>query len=153
MDILKTLLEAYYNDIPLQASLDYIDARYIIQQPNILPPDWSTPLPCVLIYPNNVNLEPDCMGHWSDKKLYNITLSIFKEYFDENVGVVGDSQTKGIIEVANDFETVYNRNNLSDTSIACLLTNINYQQLMLPQFAGLYQCHLTFQHLHVDSRS
>ena len=106
-DILKTLLQAYLDDFQTETSaggtLSYIKHYFVIQSPLLVPPDWSTPCPFVLIYPQPITLTPDVIGMESNEKLYNITMSVFQEYPDITVGLMGDDYLDGVIDIADDL--------------------------------------------------
>ena len=52
-DILKDVLSAYKDDVQAQkaGALSFIRSHYLIPQPEVLPPDFSTPLPCLSYLP------------------------------------------------------------------------------------------------------
>ncbi len=158
-DILKSLLAAYQddiNDVQSQAGggLTYIVKAYIVQAPEVLPMDWSADLPCILISPNSIPVEPDCLPGLADRKTYDITLSILKEgYGDETLGLFGDTHETGLLTMAQDLETLYRREKFS-LSAACYLTQINYTLRKIPPYlhTGINQAHLTFRHEYLDMR-
>lgn len=156
-DPVKSLLEAYYNDITSKMvagqALDYIHDHYIIQSPSLLPPDWSCELPLVLIYVSQpIPVEPHCVPSLMDRKFISITLSLLAESVgDPMVGFVGDSYYTGVLTMAQDIETLYRRETFS-LSDECHTTQIDYSQnIALPfRHIGIAQAHLTFQHDFMD---
>jgi hypothetical protein len=160
-DILKDLLQAYYNEIDaLKGShLSYLAHHEIVQPPLSLS-GWPGNLPLVLIQPGSVTLTPDCMAgtYRSDTKHYTIILSGFVEYYDENYGTMGKDALnyKGALDLAIDLEANFNRKTFG-LSLACVLTSINFSKLSLPQFeetggSWVHSCELTFDHLWEDKR-
>jgi hypothetical protein len=152
-DILNSLLSAYAADIAtLQAStFSYINSVFVMEQPALLPPNYSAPLPTVLIYPGLTTLTPRSVGPFrSDEKHYIVMISIFKEFVDD--AFTGDTYEPGIITIASAFEDRYNRNTLN-LSLACLLKSINFNMVGITPFMGCVQAHLQFDHLYFDSRT
>jgi hypothetical protein len=163
-DITKSLLQAYYDKITTErlTTLNYLVHHEIVQPPLSVRSSWHTALPCVLIQIGNVTLTPACLEgvYKADTKHYQVILSGFVEYYDENYGAMGKSSLnyKGAIDIATDLETIFNRQTFS-LSQACLLQNISYSKMSLPQFMGdgdpgnfVHSCELTFDHLWMDLR-
>jgi len=158
-DILKTLVNAYYDDItdkmrPGQ-TLDYMQAVYLVHPNDTQFLDWSSPAPFLLLYVNDYVPQPDSMGCLrSDLIPYQITLSYFVEFPDENLGLIGNANYawKGTIDAKEDLWNLYNRNTFSDASIEAVCVNISFQRLGVEPLTHYHQCHLTFQHTHIDRR-
>lgn len=162
-DITKLLLQAYYDRLTTArlTTLNYVMHHEIVQPPLSSPSSWHAALPCVFVQVGNVALTPACFEgtYKSDLKRYQIMLSGFVEYYDENYGAMGKTTLyKGAIDLATDLETIFNRETFS-LSQACLLQNISYSKLSLPQFEGttdtgsfVHSCELTFEHLWMDNR-
>lgn len=157
-DILKELLEAYYNDIVSKSqaggALDFVRSCYIVQSPESIPPDMSTDLPCVLISFGLVPVTPFCVPMVSDQKIYNITLSVLKEgYGEQTLGILGDTYEVGVVDMMSSVETLYRREtfNLSDIVYQ---SQIDYTMLTIPPFLQKHinQGHITFRHDYVDMR-
>jgi hypothetical protein len=158
-DILKSLLQAYYDDITTEkqagGSLDFIMSHYIIQSPENLPQDISTELPCVLIYPLQIPSEPMCVPAIHDQKVYEIVLSIIKEgYGDETLGIMGDSYEEGVIDMAVKVETRYRRQTFGLSGYV-YQSLIDYTMLRIPPFleSHINQAHITFHHEYEDLRA
>jgi hypothetical protein len=106
-------------------------------------------------------LTPDCFENTyrSDKKVYTINLYGFVEAYDENYGVMGseDLRYKGSVNLSQDFETIFNREDFG-LSQACICTQNIPVTLALPNLLGggqgywFYGVQLTFNHLWVDRR-
>lgn len=156
-DILKDLLQAYYDDIAERMqpgqTFGYLEAHWIIRSPLLPIPelDPATPLPFLLIYPQPVRIERDVMGGKSAQKIYPITLSAF-QYPDDTVGLMGDHILEGAIDIANDLYTIYDYENF-DLSILGLATSISYNPILHPALVEAHQTHVTFEHLYKDRRS
>jgi len=161
-DITKALLQAYYDRISAerQTTLSYLVHHEIVQPPLSLQSSWHGNLPCVLIQIGSVTFTPACFSgdYKSDIKHYSMSLSGFVEYYNENYGAMGKTALyKGAIDLATGLEAIFNRETF-DISQACLLQNISYSQLSLPQFAGagvgnfVHSCVLTFDHVWIDNR-
>jgi len=156
-DPVKGLLEAYYDDIATRKAggggLSYIHDHYIIQSPDVLPPDWSAELPLILIYVSSpIQITPLCVPSLEDRKIFDITLSILVESVgDPMVGFVGDDYYTGVLTMAQDLEILYRRETF-DLSDMCHATQIDYSQRSNLPFShkGIAQAHLTFQHDAVD---
>lgn len=157
MDILRSLLTAYLQDIPTQqtaGNLTYLKSWYVIQNPELLPPDLSTETPCLLIWPGSTQLTLECLPAVADEKLYTITLSVIREgYDDETLGMFGNAYTTGILEMAEDLESLYRRQTFN-LSQFCRCARIDYLPRRVPPFLGqgINQAHLTFEHRHMDVR-
>lgn len=158
-DILKNLLEAYYNDIVTESAaggaLDFVRSCYIVQSPELLPPDFSTDLPCVLISFGLVPITPFCVPMIHDQKFYNITLSIFKEgYGDQTLGILGDSYETGVIDMMSAIETRYRRQTFALSDMVHH-SQIDYTMLRIPPFLGKHinQGYITFRHDYIDMRA
>jgi hypothetical protein len=158
-DILKDLLQAYYDDVSIErksgGNLTSILSHYIIQQPILLPPDFSAELPCLLIYPGTIPVRLGCLGGYSDLKQYEITLTLLKEGFGhESQGLFGDEYNVGLLAIMQDIETLYRRETF-DLSLAARTTRIDYRLLRLEPFLhrGIHQGHITFVHEYMDLRS
>ena len=157
-DILKDLLEAYYDDLTTQIvpgqSLDFINSHFIVQAPELIPPDWSTQLPVCLISFGLIPITPMCVPMVHDQKIYNITLTIVKEgWGDETLGIIGDSEETGIIDMMSALETRYRRETF-DLSDIVHQSQIDYTQIGIPPFLSLAtnQGHITFYHDYIDMR-
>lgn len=160
-DIYKDILQALYDDIYTESesggALDWMcpHAVYVVQSPAFFSYDHSTPDPFILIYPGTITLEAETIGCRSDKKDANVFLSIFTEFHDENEGVLGSAAAgiKGIVDMAGDLETRYNRNTLSISGhdeLECYLQRVVYNQLIVPAY---HQSHLQFLYQYIDRRS
>jgi hypothetical protein len=159
-DVLKTLIQNYYTSVTTEMEdggrLDYIRACYLLHPNDTIYLDWSSPSPFLLIYINDYVPIPDSFGCLrSDLKEYSVGLSYFVEFQDENLGYLGDDDYdwKGIIDASDDLYDLYNRNTFSDASIEAICTNVSYQRHGSPPLSGYHQCHLTFQHRHLDRRA
>jgi hypothetical protein len=157
-DILKTLVQGYYDNIgTLMATgqtFEYIQERHILHPQDTLFLDWSLSAPFILIYPEDFPVSPDSMTARSNTKNYLITLSAFVEFSDETLGFLGNSTMglKGTYDIYADLDTTYDRNTLSDTSLECLLTRVSFRRIAVPPLVDFHQCHLTFEHLWIDRR-
>ncbi len=153
-DKLKTLLQAYHDDILARqpTTLSTIASFYIVQSPAV-PPDFSADLPCVLIWPGSVPVSPLCLPATSDYKEYTVNLSLIVEgYQDETLGIMGDSYVSGLFDLVELLETYYRREKFSLTQ-ACELTNIDYSNWGNGPFIGTHTATLSFRHQHSDMRS
>lgn len=156
-DILKKLLKAYEKDIELQRSdtLSYIASTSLIQSPELLPPDLSSPLPIILIYPAPIPVKPACLPGRADIKTYTIGLTIaIESYRDETLGLFGSINNIGIIDAMNDLENLYRRETF-DLSCAAWTTLIDYTIRRYPPFMGeaIAQGHLSIEHTYWDDGS
>jgi hypothetical protein len=156
-DILGALLTAYKEDIERRmeagGELSYLNACFLAD-PGAISQDWSTPVPFCLIFPTGESLAPHAIGPArSDLRLYQITISLFQEFEDETLGIVGKPSVgiKGIIDMKEDFDALYARQTFA-LSMSCLLMGINYNRLNAPQVRNLFQINLTFQHTWIDTR-
>lgn len=159
-DAMRSLLLAYEADVKAETQPNTIGAFpwlasvYVIQSPELLPPDWSTELPTLLIYPQTTISSPMCLGDTADQKIYSVTLSICAEGFgDETAGLFGSGSFPGILTMIDALETRYRRNTLNITQQATL-TRIDYTLRRIPPFLhkGINQGHITIQHLYADMR-
>lgn len=159
-DAMRSLLLAYETDAKAQAqpntlgAFPWLASVYVIQSPELLPPDWSTELPTLLIYPQVTASSPLCLGDAGDQKVYTIMMSICAEGFgDESAGLFGAGTFPGVLTMIDALETRYRRNTLNLTQQATL-TRIDYTLRRIPPFLhrGINQGHLTIQHLYVDMR-
>ena len=159
-DAMRALLAAYYSDVQSQMqpytdkAFPWLASVYVIQSPELLPPDWSTELPTLLIYPQTTAVAPFCLGDVGDQKTYTVTLSLCCEGFgDETAGLFGAGTFPGLLTMLDTIETRYRRNTLNITQQATE-TRIDYTLRRIPPFLhrGINQGHLTFQHLYVDMR-
>jgi hypothetical protein len=162
-DITKSLLQAYYDRLTIErlTTLSYLAHHEIVQPPLSSRSTWHSALPCVFIQIGNVALTPACFEgtYRSDLKRYQIVLSGFVEFYDENYGAMGKTTLyKGTIDLATALETIFNRETFG-LSQACLLQGISYTKISLPQFEGaidtgsfVHSCELTFEHLWMDNR-
>jgi hypothetical protein len=158
-DILKSLLTSYYNDIETQSqaggALDFVRSSYIIQNPELIPPDLSTTLPCVLISFGLVPIEPFCVPMIHDKKIYNITISVIKQgYNKQTLDIIGDAYETGIIDMMSAIETRYRRQTFGLSDIVNQ-SQIDYTLLRIPPFLDqtTAQGHITFMHDYIDMRA
>lgn len=159
-DVLKTLVNAYYSSLTTEmqagGTLDYVKAGYILHPNDTQFLDWSSPAPFLLLYVNDYTPTPDSMGCLrSDLLNYQIGLSYFVEFPDENLGLLGDPdyEWKGTIDAKEDLWNLYNRNTFSDASIEAICSNISFQRLGVEPLAQYHQCHLLFTHTHIDRRA
>ena len=159
-DAMRSLLAAYLSDAQSQAqpntsgAFPWLASVYVIQSPDLLPPDWSTELPTLLIYPQITTATPFCLGDTGDQKIYTVNLSLFVEGFaDETAGLFGVGSFPGLLTMLDAIETRYRRNTLNLTQQATL-TRIDYTLRRIPPFLhrGINQAHLTIQHLYLDMR-
>lgn len=159
-DAMRALLAAYYSDVQSQAqpnalgAFPWLASVYVVQSPELLPPDWSAELPTLLIYPQVTASSPLCLGDTGDQKIYSIVLSLCSEGFaDETAGLFGVGSFPGLLTMLDAIETRYRRNTLNITQQATL-TRIDYTLRRIPPFLhrGINQGHLTIQHLYVDMR-
>lgn len=159
-DGMRSLLSAYLSDAQSQMqpytdkAFPWLASAYVIQTPELLPPDWSAELPTLLIYPQITQASPFCLGDAGDQKTYTVTLSLCSEGFaDETAGLFGAGAFPGLLTMLDAIETRYRRNTLSVTQQATL-TRIDYTLRRIPPFLhrGINQAHLTLQHLYLDMR-
>ena len=159
-DAMRSLLAAYLADAQAEAqpnalgAFPWLASVYVIQSPDLLPPDWSTELPTLLVYPQITTATPFCLGDTGDQKIYTVNLSLFCEGFaDETAGLFGVGSFPGLLTMLDAIETRYRRNTLNLTQQATL-TRIDYTLRRIPPFLhrGINQGHLTIQHLYVDMR-
>lgn len=159
-DAMRSLLLAYETDAKAQAqpntlgAFPWLASVYVIQSPELLPPDWSTELPTLLIYPDDTDITPFCLGDAGDQKVYRVMMTICAEGFgDESAGLFGLGSFPGILAMMETLETRYRRNTLNITQEATS-RRISYKMRRIPPFLhrGINQGHLTIQHLYVDMR-
>lgn len=150
---IKDLLAAYYADVTARmvtgGALAAVHDCYIIQAPELLPPDFSAELPLALIYLSTpVNVTPHCLPMLFDRKIFSVTISLLVESVGSPMlGFIGDSYYPGVLDIARSVEELYQRETfaISDT---CATTQIDFSlRVSLPFVNGsLAQAHLTFQH-------
>lgn len=159
-DAMRSLLSAYLSDVQSQMqpftdrAFPWLASAYIIQTPELLPPDWSAELPTLLICPQITAASPLCLGDAGDQKIYTVTISLCAEGFaDETAGLFGAGTYPGLLTMLDAIETRYRRNTLSLTQQATLM-RIDYTLRRIPPFLhrGINQAHLTIQHLCLDMR-
>lgn len=156
-DAMRSLLLAYEADANAQKSSawTWLSSVYVIQAPELLPPDWSAELPTLLIYPSQpVPVRPLCLGDGGDEKTYYVNLSILAEGFgDETAGLFGAGSFPGVLSMKDALETRYRRNTLNITQQATC-TRIDYTLRRIPPFLhrGINQAHITIEHLYADMR-
>lgn len=159
-DAMQSLLLAYEADVKAEAqpntggAFPWLASVYVIQSPELLPPDWSTELPTLLIYPDDTDVTPFCLGDVGDEKVCYVNLSIFAEGFgDETAGLFGLGAFPGILTMVELLETRYRRNTLNITQQATS-RRISYKMRRIPPFLhrGINQGHITIQHLYADMR-
>lgn len=159
-DAMRSLLAAYLADAQAEAqpnalgAFPWLASVYVIQSPDLLPSDWSTELPTLLVYPQITSATPLCLGDTGDQKIYTVNLSLCCEGFgDETAGLFGHGSFPGLLTMLDAIETRYRRNTLNLTQQATL-TRIDYTLRRIPPFLhrGINQGHLTIQHLYVDMR-
>lgn len=159
-DMIRSLLSAYLTDAQSQAqpntlgAFPWIASVYVIQAPELLPPDWSTELPTLLIYPLVTSIAPLCLGDGGDEKTTAIVLTLGAEGFqDETAGLFGVGSFPGILTMMEAIETRYRRNTLNYSQQATA-TRLDYTLRRIPPFLhrGINQAHLTIQHLYADMR-
>lgn len=159
-DAMRSLLAAYLSDAQSQAqpntlgAFPWLASVYVVQSPELLPPDWSTELPTLLIYPQVTAANPLCLGDVADEKIYSIVLTLCCEGFgDETAGLFGAGAFPGLLTMLDAIETRYRRNTLNITQQATL-ARIDYTLRRIPPFLhrGINQGHLTIQHMYVDMR-
>ena len=158
MDILKSLLTAYKDDIESEMSggvFDSIRAVYRIVQPEIIPPDFSTPLPCILVYSGaSLPVQNECLGAFQYEKNYEITLTVIMEGWGEEFGLFGKNTYKGLYDTLSDIESRYHAQTF-DLSQACELIRLGYESRRIAPFyhPGILQGHVTLRHRHLDMRA
>ncbi len=158
-DVLKSLLQAYYADIQTESQaggeLDFLMSSFIVQSPHNLPTGMEADLPCALISFGLVPITPMCVPMVNDQKFYNITISIIKEGYGEQVlGIIGDTYETGIIDMMTTLETRYRRQTFDLTDIVHQ-SQIDYTVFEIPPFLGRYtaQGHINLVHDYIDMRS
>lgn len=162
-DITGVLLQAYYDKFTVERAtrLSYLQSHEIVQGNLSAYTSQYGTIPMALIEWDGHTLTPACFENTyrSDKKEYTITLYGFVEAYDENYGVTGNADLgyKGIVNLSQDLETIFNRETFG-LSQACLCTQNIPTTLALPNLLGdgqgywFHGCQLTFKHLWIDRR-
>jgi len=157
-DVLKSLLAAYKTDLETVTqtggSLSFIWSYYVIPQTDVLPPDFSTPLPCLLIYPLTITTPLMCLGAYVYQKDYQIGLTLIQEGYGEDYGLITDTADTSLVDNLNAIEERYHDNTLSITN-ACRLLSVDYQLRNIPAFIskGLLQGTIILQHYYEDFKA
>lgn len=122
MSTTKAILEAIQDEIQTNSTFSYIvdSAVYIVQA---LQEEYvsniSTSPPFVLIYPAfGAEYESAYVNCVKDNVTYMTGISFFGEYWDADIGMVGDGSTiTGVTEMAADCRAVFNRNVFSGSAL------------------------------------
>lgn len=149
-NLTKTLLEAIQDEIQTNANLSYIQQAYIVQAFGAdYTPEIATESPVAFIYPISSTFEPDCLPDISNAATYIIGISVVQEWWDTDVGMVGDGGSyKGAAEIESDLQDVFDRNTFSDICYYAVFTGANYSPASFTQ--GMSQVHVTLEYRDQD---
>jgi len=151
-DKLGTLMQSYWDDFQVKKATTLSDFAAIFIEETPLPPDFSTDLPCLVLWGQTPFLEPMCLPSHSDSKEYEITMTVISEKYDDGeLGLLGDDYTPGLYSLVETLETEYRREDFS-VSQGCILLPPRYSNSPIPPLGGTCFAVLTFRHFHADRR-
>lgn len=150
-NLTKTLLSAIKTEIDQHATLAYIHKSYIVQAFGAeYTPEIGTETPTAFIYPISSTFEPDCMPDISNSATYLIGISVVQEWWDADVGMIGDASYKGAAEIEADLQSVFDRNQLNKTCFYAVFRGANYSPTSFTE--GMTQVHVLLEYKDQDIR-
>ena len=131
----------------------YINTSYHIQalQEQFIP-DIATGIIFGLVYPVQPNtFTPACIGspvNHENESRYFFGVSLFREDFGANLGMIGSETLKGAYDFEADLQNVLDRNTLGIGAVlGAEMRTASYNPVGFVRLQKMYQCHITMEYL------
>jgi hypothetical protein len=142
-----TILEKIKTHLDASATLNYVNDSFIVPNLSTIP-NVSFDAPIALIYPLSTRYVPICMPDegTNEEGHYQVGISVLQEWWEQNnIGMIGNTNHKGVAEIEADLRSVFNRNLLDDIVLIARFTGASFSA-NTGNLQGLSQVHVTLEY-------